>query len=117
MHRFVAQLKLPQFKISKVDIWESPVRADITLSEALENEVSNQGIAYLFKRKRNKTSAQFKISLSVNKLDVLGRSFFIDYNSAGHLQQEAGFDEKIHLMMEGAPVSYTHLTLPTIYSV
>ena len=101
MHRFVAQLKLPQFKINKVDIWENPVSADIILSEASGDEASNQGIAYLFKRKRNKTGAQFKIRLSVNKLDALGRNFFIDYNFAVRLQPE-GLDEKIHLMMEAA---------------
>lgn len=107
LHRLIAQLSLQDFRIEKVDIWEKPVRANITFVETAEGESDTPRIAYFFKRRRTQGESRFKLSLSVNKLDRLGRRFQIDYNFSNLLRpgddfEESGLDEDIHLMMEKA---------------
>ena len=105
LHRFIAQLNLPEFKIEKVDIWESPVRGDITFSKIsnVENDVSR--FSYLFRRRWSNDCRRFKVSLSVIQIDRIGLNFCIEYNFNIYSQQDLtsqdmGLDEKIHQMME-----------------
>ena len=68
LHRFIAHLNLPNFKIEKVEIFENPAAAVVSFREVQ------------FKRKWTKGGRRFKLQLSVFQLNHLGTNFQIDYD-------------------------------------
>lgn len=107
LHRFVAQLKLQNYRIEKMDITESPITAKVTFARMTTDLIESHSIISLFKRKRLKAETQFKINFFIYKLDRLGLNFFIDYKLENRPRQADGFneyamDDDIHAMMKTA---------------
>lgn len=80
LHRFIAHLNLPNFKIEKVDISEYPAAAVVYFREAQEHKIAGSRFRYFYKRKWTKSGRRFKLQFSVFQLDHLGTNFQIDYD-------------------------------------
>lgn len=119
MHRFIAHLKLQNYRIVKVGVSENPLCANVTFRTI---ESDGRSIISLLKRKRLKSDTQFQLNLSIYKLDQAASNFFIEYSFEDRLMQANNSlrsltDEDVHAMMETAldgASSFTITRMPDI---
>ena len=122
LHRFVAQLKLPNFQIAKVNIHEVAYSAKIGFWELQNSQADSDRFASLFKWKKLKSESQLTLNLDLYKLDTKGLSFFIDYEfecrsrqTAHHLEIDLGGN--VHAMVQTAFEGYPSFSISSIPDV
>lgn len=106
LHRFIAQLKLPNFQIEKVNVLETPHSANIVFRRPKYTHIESRGFLSLFKRKSLKSETQLKLNLNLYKLDA-GLNFFLDYEFEYQCRQavhDSGTNlvENVHVMIKTA---------------
>lgn len=116
LHRFIAQLRLPNFQIEQVKIQEELHSAKIVFRDLQSPHTDSHGFSSLFKRKRFKPESKLRLNLELYKLDAKGLNFFMDYAFEARSRhtsntQELGLTKNVHAMIQTAFEDYPSFSI------
>jgi len=105
IHSFIPRLKMDDYRIKRVAIFEGPIRAKIIFRKTEPHLSHVSGLSRMFRRKQQETHHEFTLHINIHDQDIFGFTYFLDYRldvQELHVEEKRKASNDIHHMIKNA---------------